>query len=176
MSYLEDTKIIGKISDPINNEFSQEMINSISLYEVNKNNLLDSIKYRISRFELSYLLDELKDSLVEKEYWLDVLKEIINVYKFNSLKIFLSNDRLIDKDISIEIMNLVKFIKINLIEMFEDKEIQLVDNMGVMYKKLKEKENVSKLFLRGLLFVDIDSYDQMVKILDNESKQDYKEL
>jgi len=136
---LIDSVLLGKLADDIDGEDTQEEVNEESLFLYNQNDLLKSISEKISRYELVYLLNQVKISY--NEYWLDVLKEIINVYDLNSLKHYLT-DNIDIPNFNMEIKRLLLFLKLKInyksFKGMSTYEKYIAENRQVIEKKLME--------------------------------------
>lgn len=170
---LEEHLILGKLSDELESDIPQEEINELSIFQYNQFQLITFIGERISKYELKFLLDELKDS--NEEFWTLVLGKIIGKYSLNSLKPYLSSGfRMFN--IKTEIPKLLYFLKIDFIDIIIDKKINTDITRKELFRLLKSTNNIiPKLFIRSINLIDNESFEGLVRILINESKLEFSD-
>lgn len=169
---LADSLILGKLTDLLDPELTQEEKNEESLFIYNQEELIKKINVRISKYELDFLIDEVKEKS-PLEYWLRVLKVLIKKYSLNPLKSLLNNEyhTLGQRGV---IINLLYFMKVELPKTVIEKRISVNLNRNKL-KNLFKNMTVPKSFLYTLKYIDNDSLERMLKEIIKESKQEYIE-
>ena len=166
-----DSVILGRLVDEIESEDDQTDLNERSLFLHDQEVLIKSIDRKISKYELTFLLEQIKDS--SDEFWVSLLKKIIRCYSLNSLKTILSTTS--SSDLTQSILRLLIFIKIELVNYIEDKMLKVED---LDREKLEEiiismDSGNSELFMVTLSYLDKESLHRMIHKLVNESKMEY---
>lgn len=164
---LDSYAVLGNTLDEYENDESQEDMNMNSIHMYHQKRLLDIISERISRYELKYLFEEL--SRTTPEFWMLVLKEIIKVYSLTSLKPY-TIDGYSTVDIVKETRKLLVFIKIILMQ----EKISSDFSRKMIADKLK-KLNPPILMNIAINFIDNESLEKFLKVIEDESKREYYE-
>jgi len=159
---LLDFQILGSLSDEIESVEDQCDISNNAIIEMNKISLYNLIDKRTTLYELNYFIDQLR-GLVDTEYWISILKQIIKVYSLNPLKNLLYIQY--DVDVKSMCIRLLRFIK-----------IELIGNLGGgELKDIISKINHPKIIDYILRFIDLDSLKKFTEKIDEESKKIYSE-
>ena len=84
---MEDSIILGRLVDEMGEE-TQEEVNEESLFFHDQRELLDKISDKeVSKYEIMFLMDNLHEA--GGVYYVAVLKQLINTFYLNPLKLFL---------------------------------------------------------------------------------------
>jgi len=169
---LADSLILGKLTDLLDPELTQEEKNEESLFIYNQEELIKKISVKISRYEIDFLVDEVKEKS-PLEYWLRILKTLIKKYSLNPLKSLLNNEyhTLNQREVIIE---LLYFMKVELPKIVIEKRISISLDRTTL-KSLFKNTMTPKSFLYTLKYIDNDSLERMLKEIIKESKQEYTE-
>lgn len=167
---LDEFTYLGELSDELGDESTDE-VNDRVIHMHNQGELISGIKRKISKYELRFLLTELKDE--NNEYWYLVLRTIIKVYSLNSLKPYLS-DGFDVLDIKREVKKLVVFIKLKIMKLIDLNKIYegiRRSELNDVFKEIK----LPKLMETALTYIDNDSLDLFLKTILRENKSEYSE-
>lgn len=164
---LDSYAVLGNTLDEYENDESQEDVNINSIHMYHQKRLLDLVSERVSRYELKYLFEEL--SRTPPEFWMLVLKEIIKIYSLTSLKPY-TIDGYSTVDIVKETRKLLVFIKIILTQ----EKISSDFSRKIITDKLK-KLNPPKLMNIAMNYIDNESLEKFLKVIEDESKKEYHE-
>ncbi len=170
-----DDPVLGRVTDFEENEIPQEIISGESLFIYNQNELLKSIKRRISKYELKFLIDEVKDSNIE--YFREIIKLLSSHYSLNSLRSFLTPS-FTKLDFRKETIKLLYFLKVYLLEKLFEYNINEdhFSNMNDFESFLNEKNiRVVPMFRFALKYIDRESFQSFISKIISESKSQYTE-
>jgi len=166
-----DSIILGRVVDFEVNEIDQCDLNAESLYLYDQNCLLDSVKTKVSKYDLLYYYDVLSEA--PADLWKLLLRNMIEYYSLNSLKSLLTDS--FDNSISEEVRNLFFFIKIKMSDMIGDLRIENKNysKESVLYliKDLLKKETTPRLFKYALQYTDRESLNNLTLKLMLEQKE-----
>lgn len=172
---LLDDQVLGRVADFEDNEIPQDIISGESLFIHNQNELLKSIKRRISKYELDYLMDQVKTS--NNDFWREVIKRVSGYYTLNSLRSFLTPS-FTKLDFAKETIKLLYFLKVRLPEVLFDNNIDydFFSEANDFEKFLEEKKiNIVPFFKFVLKYIDRDSFREFIRTIISESKTPYSE-
>jgi len=171
---IMDDVVLGVITDLDVNEYTQEEVNEESLFLFDQNNLLKSVKLRMSAYSLYYYFNVLKDS--EDLYWKRFLREIISHYSINSLKPYLSEGYPTNMDLINQTKLMYYFIKISLIKTLEEhREYAVTSKENLEILIIENDLNPPKLFKIAMLGIDNESFDLFMKTILYERTKEYSE-
>jgi len=168
---IQNSIVLGAMTDELESEETQEEINEISLYLHDQREFLDQIEVRISKYLIDFYMKEF--SYRDLEYWLVVLQEIIRVYSLNGLKPFLA-EGFRTTQIAVDIRNIVWFLKVKLIDALVDKKIMFTieTSRDDLLSKMKEFDAPS-LLIYAVNLSDDESLTSFKRAIIKESKMDF---
>jgi len=172
---LEDSYILGQLSDEIDADESASEVNERSLFQYNQSQVLGSLNKRISKYELKFLLKEIKDS--NDEFWALLLRSIIKTYSLNSLKPYLSEGFEVF-DIRSETIKLLIFIKSLMMTLIDNGDIDENSNRRTLEGVFNDAEVVSIvpfLMKKAMMYIDNESFKAFLSTVVKESKKEYKD-
>ena len=161
--------VLGRLSDPASSPDTQEEINAESLYLYDQDKLIRAIELRVSKYTLDFYLENLIEA--PREYWLLLLRKIINVYNLNTLKLHLSEGFDSNIELQDEIIKLVYFLKVDLPLFLFDKKIKDTISFDEFRKLISTHEEFPYLFKWSILYIDLESYNLFIKQAVSESKE-----
>ena len=165
---IDEYTYLGELPDEYGDETTDD-VNDRIIHMHNQRQLLDSIKKKVSKYELKFLLKELGDE--NEEFWHLVLITLIKTYSLNNLKSYLA-DGFDNMDLKKEVRNLFIFIKFKMIRLIENKKIFKEMNRDELESSF-DNIVIPKLMKDVLLFLDNDSLDLFLNNIVEEEKSDY---
>lgn len=175
---MYDDPVLSRLTDYSVSDDQQEETNKVSLFLYDQKMLLKCIKVRVSKYTLQFYIDNIKNGNMTQSYWLIVLREIINKYSLNSMKLFLTNIENVD-NISNKIIDLLYFIKNDLIEYFFVNKLYLKDYIpkDEFINTITNSDiNIPYLFKWAMVYIDKESYDSFIdEVLRESSEYDYSD-
>jgi len=167
---LDDFTYLGEVSDEMGDETTDE-VNTRIIHMHNQGQLISGIKRKLSKYEMRFLLSELKDD--NDEYWYLILRTIIKTYSLNSLKPYLSEGFGV-LDIKKEVKKLLVFIKLKIMKLIDLNKIYEGIKRSELADLFKEVK-APKLMHMTLLYIDNDSLDLFKKTVLKENNSEYSE-
>lgn len=172
---LFDDMHLGQTVDEVESNYSQTDLNNMLLIEHDRRAILESLKYKISRPNLEFLLNsiDLNDNLFYK----NLLNEIASVYSLHIAKIY-ADGILSTKSISSETLKFLFYLKIKLINNI-DKSIQLNDiiiNRDITRDKFEEYlklDNAPEIMNMCIKYMDKENYKRFINRINLESSMTY---
>lgn len=170
MSLLEQP-FLGHITDPEESDVEQTEFNEELLKEHDSIELIRSINLRLSEPMLKFLTLNLDKNDIG--YFTILLNSIIKTYHLNYLKLY--KEVFLEKDeYSKNIIYIIKFIKIKLINLIEIKQISK-DITREELEKFLIIENAPKLLIDCIKYIDLNNYNKFINRIFMESKLDFIE-
>jgi len=169
---LADSYILGKHSDLLDPDLTQEEVNEKSLFIYDQEELIRKTEVRISKYELDFLINSVKEDS-PREFWLRVLKKLIKKYFLNSLKSLL-NDEYPTFNQRREIIDLLIFMKTKMPMIVKEKKIDQDIERNRLKEIMNEVESPDSIRY-ALKYIDKTSLNRFVKEIIKESKQDYED-
>lgn len=170
MSLLEQP-FLGYITDPQNSDVDQTEINEELLKEHDSIELIRSMDFRISEPMFSFLISNLNKNDIG--YFTVLLSKIIKTYHLNYLKLY--KEVILEKDEYVKnILKLIIYIKINLINLIETKQLDK-DITREELEKFLIIQNAPKLFIDCIKYIDHISYKKFINQLFIEVTRDFIE-
>lgn len=163
---------LGKLTDELNSDIPQEDINAESLKQMDREEFINIVSKRTSETFLKYYLESLKDESVE--YYIDVMREIIDHFSLMPLKVFLKDGFIISSYIS-QVRRIVTYLKININSMILDKIITKDTNREEMEDLLRKDDKCPFLLVWALKFIDRESYDEFLSVILKDSVSEFTE-
>lgn len=174
---LENSYILGQLEDDIDSSESQISINERSLFLYDQSELIRSIKKRLSKYEIKFLLDKTKDS--NEEFWILLLNTLIKHYSLNSIKPYLSEAfKLLD--IKKDTVDLLVFIKFTIMKLIDKGTIdrnmsrKVFENI-VSSLNSNEKIDIPRFIKDIILYTDNESFNFFRDRIIKESAMSYDE-
>lgn len=167
-----DDIVLGRLVDLQDNDSDEDQcdLNAESLYIYDQKQLLESVKYRVSKYAILYYLDTLNSAPFD--LWKSLLRNIIDHYSLNSLKPYLSETFPSSIDVTRETKLLFYFLKVTLINIINENTNLSINDI---ISRVKERDNNPWLFGYAIDYLDADSMIEFQTSIRLESKQDYNE-
>lgn len=175
MSDIFDDVKLGAIVVPEDDEMQDQCdLNAILLYEHNKDELLQKIPLRTSRYDLEFLLNSIPNKQ-EVGYWKYALREFIKNYSLNYLKLYTYEGyhELDNLDLESEIKKLFFYVKCILIDLITFNNLQKTIKREELLEFIK-KYNCPILLERSLDFMDNESYYRFLNTIFKEVFMPYE--
>jgi hypothetical protein len=200
---INDSLNINRLSD--NDWFDQDDMGQESIEINNQLELIELIKYKVTPDYLKYVTQEAIDNEYGEDFYKRIIKEIIRGYHINSLKLLLSDsfvpdifqtanrddDGQNDLHLQTSVLNLLKFVKVVMVQLIEDKVItesitldEFMNDIiipGPVRNELDIDEPISDKYDELIEWVfkysDIESFNMFkTRIFDEVINMEYSEL
>lgn len=168
---LTDSIKLGILTDELDSDIPQNEVNEELLKNYDRNELYDSIEYRISQPYLTFLLQS--TDKFDESYWDIILDRIAQIYSLNIAKIY-EDGILSTKNISLESIKFLAYIKVRLIYHIENNKV----NKNITTEELLhflEKDEAPEIMIMCIKYIDEDSYKKFIDRIFAEVKMNYME-
>jgi hypothetical protein len=173
---MVDDLVLGRMTDFEDNEIPQEIISAEALFLHYQNQLLKLIKKRISKYELDFLINEIKTSDIS--FWREVIRRLASTYTLNPLRSFLTPSFTRLNFIN-ETIKLLYLLKIELPEKLSENNIRNHEYFSRKedFEKFLEEKNIKPVafFKFSLRYIDMANFQEFIRKIVNESRLTYIE-
>jgi hypothetical protein len=167
-----DDPALGRLVDEMDADQSQTSMNEISLYEHNKNNLIQSIPLRISKYHLEFLLEQIPNDDIS--FWNTLAFRVANYYKLGYLRVYSEQYEVID-NYGKEIKSFYHFLKINMINYFQYNELRAGITRDELEKFINNIAGCPDVMKKCILYITGEEFKAFVKTVILESEEPYTE-
>lgn len=169
MNILDDQEL-GMVNIPAITDMTQEELNSILLFEHDRKDLFNSLDKRVGKENLDFLLEGIDKN--DLTYWKAILLKLAKIYNLNYCKEYVFGNTS-TKPFVDEVINFLKFIKIDLIYAIEHGIIKKDITYDEFKTFLNGIKNIPEIFELCIKYMEAGLFQKFMNIVVNESKQDF---
>ena len=163
--------VLGRIVDQDVDNDPQELLNAESIFIYDSMVFIDNIGNRQSKYDLEFYIQNLIEEN-DEYFWEEVFRKLILSYHLNALKVYLEKGfRFLEIDIKQESINLIRFIKIELIDKLEDNNITIEQISSIPNFVSKINKHPS-LFGYFLTYTDAESFSNFISKIFQEKNDE----
>lgn len=171
MKYDSDQEL-GKLTDEENSDVPQEKITEGAIKQKDMEDLIDLVSKRTTETTLKYYFENLLAESIE--YWIDVMKSVINYYHLTSLKVFL-NDSFIIPAYKLQVKRIIKYLKVDIMNKMLEKDVTRETTRDQLEEILQKDEECPFLLKWAIKFIDRESYELFIAVLFDELNSPFME-
>lgn len=167
---LYEDENLSYFKNPDINDIEQEELNEELLLSHDRQNFMDTISERIVNAKFIFILNKISVNTISFDYWETLLKKIGRIYGLNYLEPYVEIYRhnTSTEDIIIDIVDFIKFLKIDLISDIISGIINVNTTLDEFIEYLNSK-STPKIMTECVKYMDVKNYPKFIEKLWDEA-------